>query len=225
MFTKHRLSLTLTLVLLLSLSMPSLALADGGIISGPGNMGQIDRPLLQENNTGFATGGGWFLWPGSQDKTTFAFTVKGKANRPGVSGSLLVIRHTADGHLVRIKSTSLANLVIQEANGCRVASFSGTGRYRGWDAGLKKFVVNNAAAFSFHASDCGEPGKGVDSIWLSGTGDLVMTAPASAHLVQIGGGNIAMHAARTNNPNTGTITEPNPWQPGRFDKIIPPPRD
>lgn len=232
---KHRLSLALSLVLLLSLAIPSLALADGGNSGQPGHPGRIDRSLPAGGGTGFATGGGWFLWPGSQDKTNFAFTVKINPKSNKVQGNLLVIRHLADGHIARLKSTSLANLVIQEAGTCRAASFDGTGTYRSWDAGLKKYVSSQAVAFSAYVKDCGEPGKGIDSFWVSGSGDLVMTAPAASHLVLIGGGNIAIHAAAGNNRgqekdnkpknDQGSEIEQFIWRPALSDKTIPPPRD
>jgi hypothetical protein len=40
-----------------------------------------------------ATGGGWFYWPGTTDRTNFGFTMKYNRRGTRVQGNLLIIRH------------------------------------------------------------------------------------------------------------------------------------
>lgn len=64
---------------------------------------------------GFTTGGGWFFWPGTNEKTSFGYTMKyntkgKKVNR--AKGSVLVVRHVEDDKKYRVKSNALEGLSI-----------------------------------------------------------------------------------------------------------------
>ena len=48
---------------------------------------------VYDPSLGFATGGGWFPWPETSDKTNIGFTMKYGRNGSRVKGNLLVIRH------------------------------------------------------------------------------------------------------------------------------------
>ena len=152
----------------------------------------IEAPI-----TGNATGGGWFLWPGTTDKTDFDFTMKYNKSGTNPQGSLLVIRHHQDGTISRIKSNALGGLALQNIGGCGIATFSGKATVKTWDAALGAYVNSGGNAFSVYAEDCNNPGSGVDSFWISGVGNLAMPAPAPSNKAPIGGGNIAVpHTAK-----------------------------
>ena len=93
----------------------------------------IDDPI-----PGFATGGGWFYWPGTGDKTNFGFTTKYNKSGANLKGSLLVIRHHQDGTISRIKSNALEELKLRNVGGCSIATFSGKATYKTWDAAARR---------------------------------------------------------------------------------------
>lgn len=147
----------------------------------------VDDPI-----SGFATGGGWFSWPGAGEKTNFAFIARPDKGGARLKGNLLVIRHHPDGTISRLKSTALDELKLQNADGCRIATFSGKGTYRTWNAAAGTYVSSGGHAFTVYAEDCGNPGSGGDSFWIGAIGDLVMPAPASGNKAPLGGGNIVV---------------------------------
>ncbi|MCU0503997.1 MAG: hypothetical protein MUC51_19950 [Anaerolineae bacterium] len=147
----------------------------------------VDDPI-----SGFATGGGWFSWPGAGEKTNFAFIARPDKGGARLKGSLLVIRHHPDGTISRLKSTALDELKLQNADGCRIATFSGKGSYRTWNAVSGAYESSGGHAFTVYAEDCGNPGSGGDSFWIGAIGDLVMPAPASGNKAPLGGGNIVV---------------------------------
>jgi hypothetical protein len=152
---------------------------------------------VDDPSSGFATGGGWFYWPGTGDKTNFGFTTKYNKSGANLNGSLLVIRHHQDGTISRIKSNALEELKLRNAGDCSIATFSGKATYKTWDAALRAYVNSGGNAFSVYAEDCNNPGSGVDSFWVRSVGNLALPMPAPSNKVQIGGGNIAVaHAAK-----------------------------
>jgi len=152
---------------------------------------------VDDPSPGFATGGGWFYWPGTGDKTNFGFTTKYHKSGNNLQGSLLVIRHHQDGTISRIKGNAPEELKLRNAGGCSIATFSGKATYKTWDAALRAYVNSGGNAFSVYAEDCNNPGSGVDSFWVRSVGNLALPMPAPSNKVQIGGGNIAVaHAAK-----------------------------
>jgi hypothetical protein len=147
----------------------------------------VDDPI-----SGFATGGGWFYWPGTSDKTNFGFTTKYNKSGANLKGSLLVIRHHQDGKISRFKSAVLDELKLRNVDGCSSATFSGKGTYRTWDLAAGGNANSGGNAFSVYAEDCNNPGSGVDSFWISSVGNLALPTPAPSSKVQIGGGNIVV---------------------------------
>ncbi len=139
-----------------------------------------------------ATGGGWFSWPGTGEKTNFAFIAKPDKGGAKLKGSLLLIRHHPDGKISRLKSTALDGLKLQNVDGCRIATFSGKGTYRTWNAAAGAYVSSGGQAFTVYAEDCGNPGSGRDSFWIGAVGNWAMPALASGNKAPLGGGNIAV---------------------------------
>jgi hypothetical protein len=149
---------------------------------------------VYDPSLGFATGGGWFYWPGTTDKTNFGFVMKYNKGGTSPKGSLLVVRHFADGTIARLKSNALTALALPSAGLCGIATFSGKATYMEWISGA--YVNTGNIVFSVYASDCNNPGTGLDSFWVRSTGKLSMPGTGSGGAITIGGGNIAI-------PHTG----------------------
>jgi hypothetical protein len=165
------------------------ATVDGGFYDGYNE----DVLVAYDPSLGFTTGGGWFYWPGTDDKTNFGYTMKYKKTSK-VSGNFLLIRHMDDGSIYRVKSNALYGLAIGEADGFGWASFSGKATYLepGWvdPIGNHEFVV--------YVEDHGQSGDG-DRVWLEmhdkkkiiiPSLSMVRDAPDSA--TPINGGNIVV---------------------------------
>jgi hypothetical protein len=95
-----------------------------------------------------------------------------------------------------MKSNALGALALQDNGGCGTASFNGKSSYTTWDpsanSGAGGYVTTGNNAFTVYAEDCNNPGTGVDSIWISGPGDLNMPSPASSNKKTLTGGNISV---------------------------------
>lgn len=166
------------------------AAVTGGYYTG----GNEDVVTVFDPSLGFTTGGGSFVWPGTTDRTTFGYTMKYKKNGANVSGSLLVIRHLADGTKYRIKSNALGGLAIGDGGTFGWASFTGKATYfqPGWATALGNH------SFVAYVEDHGTPGRG-DRFWLQvrdRNGKIVsassMTAPSTASAATLTGGNIVV---------------------------------
>jgi PKD repeat protein len=153
---------------------------------------------------GFTTGGGWFYWPGTEDpstgypgdKTNFGYSMSyNQKNLKNVKGSLLLIRHLADGTKYRVKSNALDGLSIGDAGLFGWASFSGKNTYL--EPGMSEPVGNHT--FLAYVEDHDEPGNGIDKFWIEVRDkdglvipDLSMARPGSAHAEEIQAGNIVV---------------------------------
>jgi hypothetical protein len=166
------------------------ASVSGGYYTGGGE----DVTTVFDPSLGFTTGGGWFHWPGTTDRTTFGYSMKHKKNGGSATGSLLVIRHLADGTKYRIKSTAMSGLSIGDGGTFDWASFTGKATYLqpGWTDALGNY------RFVAYVEDHGQPGAG-DRFWLQvrdRTNSVVavssMTAPATTNAVTLGGGNVVV---------------------------------
>ncbi len=155
--------------------------------------GGEDVVTVYDASLGFTTGGGWFYWPGTTERTSFGYTMKYNPSGKNVQGSLLMIRHLADGTKYRVKSNALGGLAIG-GNGFNWATFTGKATYLepGWadPVGNYSFVV--------YVEDHGVPG-GADRFWISvrdRNGNVVaassMSAPATANAQALMGGNIVV---------------------------------
>jgi hypothetical protein len=120
-----------------------------------------------------------------------------KYNRKGdkVRGSLLMIRHAADGTKYRVKSNALEGLALGRENGVGWASFAGKATYLepGWlePVGNHSFVV--------YVEDRAEPGAGADGFWIevhdkdeNTVGTSSMDREAAANVTTLGGGNVVV---------------------------------
>ncbi len=164
---------------------------DGGYYAGTGE----DVLIVYDPSLGFTTGGGWFYWPGTDERTNFGYTMKYNKKGQKVQGSFLLIRHLAGGEKFRVKSNALYGLALGEGTDFGWASFSGKATYLepGWQEpiGNHRFVV--------YVEDYGEPGAGLDHIWIEVLDkDSVvipvssMERPATDHTETLEGGNIVV---------------------------------
>jgi PKD repeat protein len=164
----------------------------GYYVGGPDE----DVLVVYDPSLGFTTGGGWFYWPGTTDRTNFGYVMKYNKKGLKVKGSLLLIRHTEEGNY-RIKSNALDGLSLGESDSPAFgwASFTGKCTYK--DKGWEEPIGNHQ--FLVYVEDHNEPGAGHDQFWIEvydGNGDLVpamsMEPPATEHTVTLDGGNIVV---------------------------------
>jgi hypothetical protein len=161
------------------------AQVDGGYYTGEGE----DVLVVYDPSLGFATGGGWFYWPGTEignpsdedyypgDKTNFGFTMKYNKKGQNVKGSLLLIRHLSDGTtfdstlcdgapihntIYRVKSNALYGLALGDTGTYGWASFGGKATYL--DPCMETPQGNHE--FIVYVEDRNEPGKGIDRFWV-----------------------------------------------------------
>jgi hypothetical protein len=162
-----------------------------------------DALVVYDPSLGFTTGGGWFYWPDTADeetgyrgdKTTFGYTMRYNKKATNIQGSLVLIRHLADGTIYRIKSNALYGLALGEDTRVPMgwASFAGKSTYLepGWPQPVGNYE------FMVYVEDRNEPGSGVDRLWIKVTDGLAMGGTASTGAVSLGGGNIVVpHATR-----------------------------
>lgn len=156
-----------------------------------------DVLVVYDPSLGFTTGGGWFYWPDTDEKTNFGFTMRYNKKGWRVQGSLLLIRHLADGTIYRIKSNALYGLSLGESEDPAFgwASFSGKVTYRepSWPEpeGNYRFVT--------YVEDWNEPGRGYDQFWIKVYDkdnnmvlDMSMGSPAHENGATLDGGNIVV---------------------------------
>ena len=148
---------------------------------------------------GFVTGGGSFRIGG--DLVRFGINLKYKSNTKGstvTQGSVFAVRHHANGRKSRFESNSL-NSAVAVGEDLTVpmgwAVVSGKSTYTTWAAATSSDVTLGGQAFTVYVEDRGEPGAGVDRVWMGGPGVLALpgtlsTAKTSA--VTLTGGNVAV---------------------------------
>jgi hypothetical protein len=166
------------------------------VIGGNYYTGSAENVLtIYDPSLGFTTGGGWFYWPGTSDKTNFGYTMKYGKKGTNVKGSLLLIRHLADGQKYRIKSNALSGLAIgQDASEpFGWASFSGKSTYL--EPGMLEAEGNHG--FTVYVEDRNEPGSGSDHFWITTRAKdgstipaISLAEPAPVNAVSIQRGNI-----------------------------------
>lgn len=138
-----------------------------------------DVLAVYDPSLGFTTGGGWFYWPGTDDKTNFGYTMKYNKKATRVQGSLLLIRHNDDGSINRIKSNAIHSLALGEVHNLEDfgwASFSGKCTFMWPVDGGQANAGNNE--FLVYVEDHSEPGVGEDKFWFTITdwhGDVPLT--------------------------------------------------
>lgn len=153
-----------------------------------------DVLTIYDPSLGFTTGGGWFYWPGTTDKTNFGYTMKYNKNGRNVKGNLLLIRHMADGTIFRLKSNALDGLALGDGGDFAWASFSGKATYQepGWPEPVGNY------RFTVYVEDHGEPGSGADRFWIMITDKdgnvawLSLPREAIDNALIIDGGNIVV---------------------------------
>jgi hypothetical protein len=168
---------------------------DGGYYTGLSE----DVLVIYDPSLGFTTGGGTFLWPGTEEKTNFGYSMKYNKKATNIKGNLLLVRHLQDGTIYRVKSNALNGLALGESEDDGEtygwASFSGKATYLepGWPepVGNHEFIV--------YVEDHTEPGKGLDRFWIKvkdqnrNVIDLMSMADlAENNAVELNGGNIVI---------------------------------
>jgi hypothetical protein len=152
-----------------------------------------DVLTIYDPSLGFATGGGWFYWPGTEDRTNFGFTMKYNKKGTNVRGSLLLIRHLEDDAIYRVKSNALYGLAMGVGPEFGWASFSGKATYLepGW------MEVEGNHEFIVYVEDRNEPGTGADRFWIEvrdkdnvAIAGMSMPHNATEYAEPIEGGNI-----------------------------------
>jgi hypothetical protein len=169
---------------------------DGGYYAGAGE----DVLVVYDPSLGFTTGGGWFYWPGTTDKTNFGYTMKYNKKGTNVKGNLLLIRHQADGSRYRLKSNALHGLALGDDSSVPMgwASFSGKATYL--EPGCPEPIGNHV--FLVYVEDRGEPGTGADRFWIEvqdrdGNATMLsMPREAVDNTEVLGGGNIVVPHGR-----------------------------
>ena len=121
-----------------------------------------DVVVVYDPSLGFTSGGGWFYWPGTDEKTKFGYAMKYAKKGTKAKGSLLLIRHLKDGSIYRVKSNALYGLALGEGDGYGWATFSGKATYL--EPGMLEAEGNHE--FVFYVEDYEEPGIGADQVWL-----------------------------------------------------------
>jgi len=121
-----------------------------------------DVITIFDPSLGFTTGGGHVAWPGSDNKTNFGFTVQYGKKQGSAKGSLLMMQHLSDGTKYRVKSNAMIGLAVGEVGDLGWASFTGKCTYQ--DPSMADPEGNYS--FVAYVEDLGEPGAGVDRIWL-----------------------------------------------------------
>ncbi len=166
-----------------------------------------DVLVVYDPSLGFATGGGWFYWPGTDnpetdylgDRTNFGFTMKYTKKGTNLQGSLLLIRHLPDGNIYRIKSNAFYGLSLgqlyENGESFGWASFSGKSTFLdpGW------LVPEGNYEFIVYVEDRNEPGTGTDGFWIEVrdkdrnlVSGMSMASPATNNAEELRGGNIVV---------------------------------
>ena len=158
-----------------------------------------DGLAVYDPAAGFATGGGWFDWDGQ--KTSFGFVSKYGKNGTNAKGSLVVIRHFADGSIDRLKSNALSGLSVSQGVGYGAATLLGKATFNHINnAGVSESSGGNYS-FIMKAQDGNNPGTLLDYFGINlrnpagaQVDEFTMTTPA---LLPISGGNIVIpHTAK-----------------------------
>ena len=158
-----------------------------------------DVVTVYDPAAGFVTGGGTFRIDG--DLVRFGVNLKYKTNGKNTTatqGSVFAVRHHANGRKSRFASNALNSAVaIGEDRTVPMgwAVLSGKATYTTWDAATSSEVTLGGQAFTVYVEDRGEPGAGLDRVWMGGPGVLKLpgtqtTARTSA--VTLTGGNVAV---------------------------------
>ena len=166
---------------------------DGDYYTGRGE----DVLVVYDPSLGYTTGGGWFYWPGTEERTSFGFTMEYNKSGSNVKGSMLLIRHLGDGSIHQVKSNALYGLSlgveVEDVGTFGFASFSGKATYL--EPGVLEAIGNHE--FLIYIEDRNEPGSGVDQFWIEVYDKIdnliplmLMERPANENKVPLQEGNI-----------------------------------
>ena len=177
--------------------------------------------VVYDPSLGFTTGGGWFYWPGTSDKTNFGFTMKYNKKATNVQGNLLVIRHLSDGSgiIYRIKSNMLEGLAITSTEIPGKASFGGKCIYKGPDSldvnPADGFLDNMGGLhFTCYVEDGDNPGEFPDIFWFSVLG-MEFSLDGYDPVIIEGGNIVVPHTPGNGGGDDGDIDIPDDSNPGK----------
>jgi VCBS repeat-containing protein len=164
----------------------------GGYYTGSGE----DSLVIYDPSLGFTTGGGWFYWPGTDDRTTFGYTMKYNKPMTKIQGNLVLIRHLPDSdEIYRIKSNALYGLALGDIGNYGWAVFSGKTTYLA--PGMIEPIGNYE--FTVYVEDHATPGAGADRVWVqvrnrdgNPVPDMSMPTDAQTNAVVLEAGNIVV---------------------------------
>ena len=148
---------------------------------------------------GFVTGGGTFRIDG--DLVRFGVNMKYKTNGKGTTatqGNVFAVRHHANGRKSRFESNvlnSAAAIGVDATVPMGWAVLSGKSTYTTWDAATRSYVTTGGQAFTLYVEDRGDPGGGIDRVWMGGPGALALTgtlATAGGNAATLTGGNVSV---------------------------------
>jgi len=158
-----------------------------------------DILVVFDPSLGFTTGGMWFYWPGTTDRTNVGFIMQYSGKRTRARGNLAMIRHLSDGSQYRITSSSISGLAVGDSQNDQGsfgwASFSGKSNYNGPESNA---TIGNYE-FVAYAEDYGDRSRNADGFWVQVFDrdgavvlDLSMNEPATTNVLTIEGGNIVV---------------------------------
>ena len=153
-----------------------------------------DVLTVYDTDAGFVTGGGKFIYPGSEDRVNFGlvytFTGKGKTTP---RGNLLVMRHLENGDVCRAKSNGIGAPGVVGSD----ASFSGKGNYVCTTPEGSSYDGAGNISILGWVRDNGEPGASStetpDLFWIrvvAPESQLLMPMGVPANAAPLIGGNI-----------------------------------
>jgi hypothetical protein len=157
-----------------------------------------DVLVVYDPSLGFTTGGGWFSWPGTGERTNIGYTMKYNKQGTNIQGNLLLIRHVPGSNAVyRIKSNALSGLALGEDRSVPMGWASIVGKATYLEPGWPDPIGNYE--FTLYVEDRNEPGSGVDRAWIEmrDKNGQVMTVmsmprPAASNTTSLQGGNIVV---------------------------------
>jgi len=157
-----------------------------------------DVIVVYDPSSGHTTGGGGFVWPGTDDPVRFVLSMEYNKKGTNVKGGLVLVRTTPDGSQIVVKSNALHGLALSDPREpTRWASFAGKAVF---DAPWMDEPQGNHE-FRAHVEDAGD----TDRFWIEvrdKDGQVIVDAslPGSGadNAIEIVDGDISIARSTTN---------------------------
>ena len=144
---------------------------------------------MADPSLGSTTGGGWFVWPETDDRATVGFMIQYNRKGTNVKGSFLLTRRLDDGTTYRLRSNALDGLAVGTRDTPSWASFSGRATYLapgmagpGGNHSFVAYVVDDPTGDRFWIEVRDKDGRLID--------EMSLPEPADDTAVTIGVGNV-----------------------------------